>query len=185
MESTKDLAQKLQVTPGRVTTIAKALLGEEKSCFTPEEVTQVSGVVAIIKDRGERSVVAAVKAYKEGIATEIRSNPREHASVNPSAVVAGKTLGNIAIAQEDLEIARMRAVRRAVAIRETEGDILAELLDGGFCVDDLPIEVSQLLEASQERVLEAALGKLDYVGNYLPALAQPQMAMMLSAAVSE
>ncbi|MEZ2278073.1 MAG: hypothetical protein ACBR12_14300 [Microcoleus sp.] len=184
MESIKSLAQQLQVTPGRITTITKALFDEEKSCFSPEEVAQVAGVVGIMKTRSERSVVAAAKAYKEGIAAEIRSNPREQVATNSIAVV-GKELGNVAIAQEDLAIARMRAVKRAVAIRETENDVLAQLLDGGFCLSDLPTEVSQILEASQDRVLEAALGKLDYAGNFLPALAQSGAPMMLSAAVAE
>ncbi|MEG4273821.1 MULTISPECIES: hypothetical protein [unclassified Microcoleus] len=170
MHTTEKLANDLTVTPGRINSISKALYKQEKSSFTPEEIQEVAGVVAYMKDRQERSIAKAATAYREGVVSQIRANPREHASQNAIATT-GKELGNVSIAQEDLAIARTRAIRRAVGIREAEYDILAQLLDGGFSTADLPDEVAEILEASVSRVYDAGLGKFDAVGGYLPALA--------------
>ena len=170
MHTVEKLANDLTVTPGRINSISKALYKQEKSNFTPEEVQEISGVVAYMKDRQERSIAKAATAYREGVTAQVRANPREHAPQNAIATT-GKELGNTSIAQEDLAIARTRAIRRAVGIREAEYDILAQLLDGGFSTADLPEEVAEILEASVSRVYDAGLGKFDAVGGYLPALA--------------
>lgn len=183
MYTAEKLANDLTVTPGRIATIAKALFKQEKSSFTPEEAEEVTGVVAYMKDRQERSIAKAATAYREGVVSQVQVNPREHAPQNAIATT-GKELGNVSIAQEDLAIARTRAIRRAVGIREAEYDILAQLLDGGFSTADLPEEVAEILEASVSRVYDAGLGKFDAVGGYLPALAQSG-APMLSAAVNK
>ncbi len=178
------LANDLTVTPGRINSISKALYKQEKSIFTSEEAQEIAGVVAYMKDRQERSISKAATAYREGVISQVRANPREQAPQN-AITTTGKELGNVSIAQEDLAIARTRAIRRVVGIREAEYDILAQLLDGGFSTADLPEEVAEILEASVSRVYDAGLGKFDAVGGYLPALAQSGVAMMLSAAVSE
>lgn len=170
MNTAEKLANDLQVTPGRIASISKALFVQEKSEFTPEEIQEVKGVVAYMKHRRERSIAKAASEYRKGVASEIRANPREHAPQNAIATT-GKELGNLNIAQEDFAIARTRAIRRAVGIREAEYDILAQLLDGGFSTADLPEEVAEILEASVSRVYDAGLGKFDAVGGYLPALA--------------
>lgn len=182
MQTSEKLANDLTVTPGRIATIAKALFKQEKSSFTPEEAQEVTGVVAYMKDRQERSIAKAAVAYREGVISQVRANPRENSSQN-AIVTTGKELGNASIAQEDFAIARTRAIRRAVGIREAEYDILAQLLDGGFSTADLPDEVAEILEASVNRVYDAGLGKFDAVGGYLPALAAGASNMpMLSAA---
>lgn len=181
MNTVEKLANDLTVTPGRINSISKALFKQEKSSFTPEEAQEVAGVVAYMKDRQERSIAKAATAYREGVTNQVRANPREHAPQN-AITTTGKELGNVGIAQEDLAIARTRAIRRAVAIRETEYDILAQLLDGGFSTADLPEEVAEILEASVSRVYDASLGKFDAVGGYLPALAATNSMPMLASA---
>lgn len=179
MQSAQELAKELSVTPGRILSIAKEIFKDDRAFFKPEDVTQIAGVVAIMKSRQERSIRIAVKAYNDGIAAEVNSNPREYAAQN--AIATTGKLGNTQIAQEDLELANMRALRRFVGIRESENEMLARLLNGG--VGNLPVEVEQVLEDSQSKVYDAGLGKFEAVGGYLPAMVSG--AMMLSAAAVE
>ncbi|MEG4010366.1 hypothetical protein QUA41_30675 [Microcoleus sp. Pol11C1] len=179
--NTEKLANDLNVTPGRINSISKALYKQEKSSFTPEEVQEISGVVAYMKDRQERSIAKAAIAYREGVTAQVRANPRENAPQN-AIVTTGKELGNLNIAQEDLAIAQRRAILRAVGIREAENNMLAQLLNGGFSADDLPEEVAEIVNASVSRVYDAGLGNFERTGGYLPAMVGSG-AMLLSAAV--
>lgn len=181
MATPQELVKQFQVTPGRIATISKELFEQEKAEFAPEEVLQIAGVIKIMKDGTERSVRAAVKSYRSGAIKEIKSNPREHAPQTTGLATTGK-LSNKAIANEDYALAQMRAVRRLVGIREAENELLAFYLDGG--ADNLPIEVEQILEASDAKVYDAALGNFDRTGGYLPAMVGSG-AMLLSAAVEE
>lgn len=181
MATPQELVKQFQVTPSRIATISKELFEEEKTEFTAEEVSQIAGVVKIMKAGQERSVRGAVKAYRAGAIKEIKSNPREHAPQTANLVATGK-LSNNAIASEDYSMAQLRAIQRLVGIREAENELLAFYLNAGS--GDLPVEVEQILEVSNAKVYDAALGNFERTGGYLPAMVGSG-AMLLNAAVEE
>lgn len=181
MATSQELVKQFQVTPGRIATISRELFEVEKTEFAPEEVLQIAGVVKIMKDGAERSVRAAVKSYRAGAIKEVQSNPREHAPQTANLVPTGR-LGNKAIASEDYAMAQMSALQRFVAFRETQNELFAFYVNAGC--DELPPEVEQILEASNAKVYDAALGNFEKVGGYLPAMVGTS-AMLLSAAVEE
>ena len=174
-----DLAQKLGITSKRLITVANALFETEKLVFTEDEISQVKGVLEYMRQKNEASVRKAVQQYKESselVAAKI--DPRSNSSliVKPGNQEAGITQ----LSQQQLEIAKKRALKQVVAIQEASQLFLADFLENGIPLDEISDLELEALEVAGERVYDAALGKYDAAGNYLPALAQPKM---LSAAI--
>jgi NACalpha-BTF3-like transcription factor len=173
-----ELAQKLGITVKRLATITTALFECEKLVFDEPEISQVKGVIEFMQQKNEASVRKAVALYKEGVATATKLDPRNQNLLN---LGSGNREGGVAtLSQEQYQMARKRAIKQAVAIQETSQSLLADFLEFGIPLDEISEEQLEVLEISGDKVYEAALGKYDSVGNYLPALAQPRM---LSAAI--
>ncbi len=166
------IIQQLGITPNRFATIVTGLFGEAdaKLEFTQEEAEQVEGVVKFIRLHNERSVKKAVEAYRQGIATESRVDPRKQQfsnSVKPAAVEGlGAALNNAN------ETAKVLAERQVTAILELTNTYVADWLVNGIPVDVISQESLERLQSSSDEIYAATLGKIDSVGNYLPALAQ-------------
>ena len=175
----KILADKLGITLKRLATIAKALFDEEKAEFTELECTQIKAVVEYMQQKNEASVKKAVELWRQSSTELIRHNPR-NSSILPITSAQQKE-GISELSQQHFEMAKKRAIKQAVAIQETSQILLANFLENGIPLDELSEADLDALEVASEKVYDAALGKYDAAGNYLPALAQP--ARMLSAAI--
>lgn len=176
-----ELADRLGITSKRLITIANTLFeGESKLTFTEDETLQVKGVIEYMRQKNEASVRKAVQQYKEAANSEFAINldPRSNSSLIPRK---HGECGNTQLSQQQLEIAKKRALKQVVAIQEASQLFLADYLENGIPLDEISEVELEALEVAGERVYDAALGKYDAVSNYLPALAQPKM---LSAAVN-
>ena len=176
------IAQQLGITLGRVNTIVSHLFQEPKTEFTPEEVTQIEGVVKLIRLHNERSVKKAVELYTQGVAAENRVDPR--ANLQQPTSTAGKTGGLGYSLQNSQQMAQLLAEREVAAILETKNMLVADWLMNGIPVNVISQASLERLESSSEAIYAATLGKIDMAGNYLPALAQGS-GRMLSAAIDE
>lgn len=180
------VAQQLGITAGRLNTIAAYLFNVkvegQKVEFTPEDIEKIDGVVKVIRLHNERSVKKAVELYQQGIAAETRVDPR--ANLQQSTSTAGKTGGLSSSMQTSQQMAVLLAEREVAAILETKNNLVADWLMHGIPVNVISQESLDRLEISAENVYAATLGKIDAVGNYLPALVQ-NSGRMLSAAVED
>lgn len=187
MQSISTVAQQLGITPSRLNTIAIHLFQGEKSEFAPEEIEQIEGVVKLIRLHNERSVKKAVALYQQGAAASDRVDPRAAKAVQHPASTAGKTGGLGSSLQNSQQMAYLLAEREVAAILETKNNLVADWLMNGIPVNVISQASMERLEVSSENVYAATLGKIDSMGNYLPALQeffQPSKILM-SAAIDE
>lgn len=182
METASKIAQNLGITNSRLNTISNSLFGGPQSEFNEVEAEQIKGVVEIIRSNNERSVKKAVEIYQSGVAAANRVDPRKQQQVtNKTAKPAVEGLGASLINAN--ETAKAIAERQVTAILELTNAYVADWLVNGIPVDVISQQSLDRLEASNERVYAETLGKIDSVGNYLPALVQEFSPKMLSAAI--
>lgn len=180
METASKIAQNLGITSSRLTTISNSLFGAAQSEFSEIEAEQIKGVVEVIRSSNERSVKKAVEIYQSGVAAANRIDPRKQQVTTNRSKPAVEGLG--AALTNANETAKALAERQVTAILELTNAYVADWLVNGIPIDVISQQSLDRLEASNERVYAETLGKIDGVGNYLPALVQEFSPKMLSSA---
>lgn len=181
METASKIAQNLGITSSRLTTISNTLFGGPQSEFNEVEAEQIKGVVEVIRSNNERSVKKAVEIYQSGVASANRIDPRKQQVTNKSVNAGIGGLGAAFINAN--ETSNVLAERQVAAILELTNAKIADWLVNGIPVDVISQQSLDRLEASSEKLYSETLGKIDGVGNYLPALVQEFAPRMLSAAI--